>query len=65
MLEDPKESVLKDIAQRMNKTPGYVSAYKKRLLVDGVIEEHPGKTFSIAIPSFREYLQEIKNSDDL
>lgn len=41
MLEDPKESVLKDIAQRMNKTPGYVSAYKKRLLVDGVIEEHP------------------------
>lgn len=62
MLEDPKESKLKDIAARLHKTPGYTSTYKKRLLVSGVIEENPGKTFSIAIPSFREYLQEMKQS---
>lgn len=62
MLEDPKESKLKDIAARLHKTPGYTSTYKKRLPVSGVIEENPGKTFSIAIPSFREYLQEMKQS---
>jgi hypothetical protein len=63
MLEDPKESVLKDIAARLNKSPGYVSTYKRRLLSDGIIEENPGKSFSIVIPSFREYLKEMKQSE--
>lgn len=62
MLEDPKESTLKNIAARMNKTAGYASTYKSRLLMNGVIEENPGKTFSIILPSFREYLMEMKQN---
>lgn len=65
MLKDEKESALKDIAARMHKTPGYASTYKKRLLIDGIIEENPGKTISIAIPSFRDYLCEMKETEDM
>ena len=58
MLEDKEFSTLSSIAKRLGKTTGYASTYKTRLLQAGVIEEQPGNTFAIAIPSFREYLLE-------
>lgn len=60
MLQDREYSSLSDIARRIGKTTGYASTYKNRLILAGVIEEQPGNTFAIAIPSFREYLIEKK-----
>lgn len=56
MLKDQEYSTITDIAKRIGKTPGYVSTYKTRLLMAGVIEELSGGGFAIAIPSFREYI---------
>ncbi len=58
MLKDEKYSNLTDISERLGKSTGYCSTYKKRLLQSGIIEEKHGKKFEFAIPLFREYLQE-------
>ena len=57
MLKDQEYSTVTDIAKRIGKTPGYVSTYKTRLLMAGVIKELEGAVFTIAIPSFREYIK--------
>lgn len=58
MLKDEKYSNLTDVSERLGKTTGYCSTYKKRLLQSGIIEEKCGKKFEFAIPLFREYLTE-------
>ena len=58
MLKDERYSNLTDISERLGKTTGYCSTYKKRLLQSGIIEEKCGKKFEFAIPLFREYLME-------
>lgn len=58
MLADDNRSRISDVAERMNKTPGYVSTYKTRMLKAGIIEEEANGMFSFAIPAFRAYLQE-------
>ena len=58
MLEDPDESRLTDVAQRMGKSTSYASSYKLRLLNQGVIDETLRGRFVFAIPFFREWLEE-------
>ena len=53
MLKDEKYSNLTDVSERLGKTTGYCSTYKKRLLQSGIIEEKCGKKFEFAIPLFR------------
>jgi Mn-dependent DtxR family transcriptional regulator len=58
MLKDSEESSVSEIAERMNKKPGDVSTYKKRLMQAGVIEETGKSKVTFAIPMFREFLEE-------
>ena len=58
MLADEKYSRLAEVADRLRKSTGYASTYKKRLLAAGVIEEQAGNTFAFSIPYLREFLQE-------
>ena len=58
MLLDGESSRVTDIAQRMNKSSGYVSTYKTRLLRAGVIEEVSAGAVTFSIPELREYLAE-------
>ena len=58
MLKDSEESSVSEIAERMNKKPGYVSTYKKRLMQAGVIEETGKSKVAFAIPMFRDFLEE-------
>lgn len=45
-----------DLTQRLNKSSGYNSTYKKRLLEAGVIEEPESDVFRFALPDFTTYL---------
>ncbi|MBQ6904187.1 MAG: hypothetical protein IJQ26_06655, partial [Lachnospiraceae bacterium] len=58
MLPDKDYSILPDIAARLKKSSNYISTYKRRLLMAGVIEEGAGKTLSISMPMLREYLEQ-------
>lgn len=50
-----------DLTQRLGKSSGYISTYKKRLLEAGVIEEPEPGVFRFALPGFRDYLlQKVK-----
>ena len=58
MLQDPRESRLTDLAARLGKGGNYVSAYKKRLIEQGVIGERGRSAVAFELPGFREYLAE-------
>ena len=58
MTEDEKESAVSSIVKRLNKTSGYVSRYRGRLLERGVIESLSRGKVSFAIPGIKEYLKE-------
>lgn len=50
-----------DLTQRLSKSSGYISTYKKRLLEAGVIEESGFGVFRFALPGFRDYLLRKNN----
>ncbi len=58
MLPDREYSRLSDIGKRMKKSSGYISTYKNRMLLAGIIEEQPGNTLEFSLPFFREYFAE-------
>ena len=58
MLPDQEYSRLSDIGRRMKKSSGYISTYKTRLLLAGIIEEQPGNTLEFSLPFFKEYFAE-------
>lgn len=58
MLEDETETRQSDLAERLGKTSGHISRYKKRLLKQGIIQEIAKGRLSICLPGFREYLKE-------
>ncbi len=58
MLEDEGgESSTVDIGRRLGKKGNYVSQYKRRLMAQGVLEDHGHGMVSIGIPRFRDYLR--------
>ena len=57
MLQDEERSRLTDVAARMNKTTGYASTYKSRMLDAGIIEEYDNGSFAFAMPAFKQYLE--------
>ena len=59
MLEDDDSSSISQIAERLGKTAGHTSTYKKRMLQAGIIKENAGHTFAFAMPRFREYLMDM------
>ncbi|MBQ9001314.1 MAG: ATP-binding protein [Eggerthellaceae bacterium] len=56
MVDCGEACTISEVARRMGKGANYASTYKARLLKQGVLTEHDDKTFSFAIPLFREYL---------
>lgn len=58
MLEDDQASSSEDIAKRLEKTPSYVTTYRKRLLEQGILEMKGRSKIRIALPGVREYLPE-------
>lgn len=56
MTQDEGLTCRSDLTQRLNKSSGYISTYKKRLLEAGVIEEPEPGVFRFALPGFRDYL---------
>lgn len=58
MLEDDQASSSEDIALRLEKTPSYVTTYRKRLLEQGILEMQGRSKVRIALPGVREYLPE-------
>lgn len=48
-----------EIAKRTGRDSSWVSRYKKRLLVAGVIEEPRQGKFTFSLPGFAEYLSEV------
>lgn len=58
MLEDREVSRQADIARRLGKQSGHVSKYKKRLLLQGIIQERAKGQLEFCLPGFREYLQD-------
>lgn len=56
MLADDRVSKASELMERLGKSSGHVSTYKRRLLEHGVIDASPRGTFSFALPMLREYL---------
>lgn len=61
MTLDEELTYRSDLTQRLNKSSGYISTYKKRLLEAGVIEEPESGVFRFALPGFRKYLLQKVN----
>ena len=61
MAEDIRESKTGDIADRMGKSPTYVSQYRSRLQVAGIIEPSRYGYVRFTIPYMREFVK--KNAD--
>ena len=57
MLEDPGETDIADIKDRLGKKSNYVSQYKRRLMAQGVVEDRGHGMLAIEIPFFKEYLR--------
>lgn len=60
MLPDKHGSRLAEIARRMDRTTGYASTYKRRLLKLGVINESVGGVLDFELPMLREFLLEVE-----
>lgn len=58
MLPDQETSTLKDLGQRLGRSSGHVSTYKKRLLRAGVITTVGRGRVRFALPGLREALEE-------
>lgn len=56
MLADSRESRLSDISERLGEGSNYVSAYKRRLVEQGVISELGRGVVAFELPGFRDYL---------
>lgn len=63
MLEDERLTRQSDMASRLDKSTGHVSKYKKRLLIDGVIQERSKGILEFCLPGFREYYEERRAED--
>lgn len=59
MLVDDGETDSSALAGRLGRSSGHVSAYKKRLLESGIIEEGLRGKLRFSLPGFREYLKEV------
>lgn len=64
MLHCPLPCTMKDIIKVTEKTSGYLSTYKTRLLKAGVIQELPGKRLMYAMPYFIEFLEKQTELDN-
>ena len=58
MLQDERTTRQADMAGRLGKSSGHVSKYKKRLLIDGVIQERSKGLLTFCLPGFREYYED-------
>lgn len=59
MLVDEGETNPSALGDRLGRSSGHVSTYKKRLLEDGIIEEGLRGKLRFSLPGFREYLKEV------
>jgi len=57
MLDDRDYSNISDIAKRMDVTPKYAGAYRKRLIEQGIISSSGHGKVAFDLPMFREYVQ--------
>ena len=62
MAQDDAVSQRADIMARVGKSSSYVSAYKRRLLEAGVIEESSRGELKFALPGFRDYVRGIEEN---
>ena len=58
MAQDDDATRQSDLKTRINRSSSHVSAYKKRLLEAGVIEEPYRGTLTFALPGFRDFIRE-------
>lgn len=56
MAQDNGMTKQSDLTQRLGKSSGYVSSYKKRLIAAGVVEEPHRGMLRFALPGFREFV---------
>lgn len=56
MVSDEKESSMADISERMKVGKDYAQQYKRRLIDNGIIEQHRRGKVRIIIPYLREYM---------
>ena len=64
MAQDEKETTRADLMARLGKPSSHISAYKKRLLDGGLIEEPRRSVFVFALPKLREYILENYSNED-
>lgn len=64
MAQDEKETTRIDLMDRLGKPSSHISAYKKRLLDGGLIEEPRRSVFVFALPKLREYILENYSNED-
>lgn len=55
----------KDLAQKLGRTPGYVSTYRKRLLEDQVIEISEDGHIGFSLPFFKDFILETQEMEDI
>jgi hypothetical protein len=63
MAEDSAESAIADIEARLGRDHGYVSKYRSRLIVAGIIEPVRRGFVDFTIPYMRDFVRE--NADRL
>lgn len=56
MVQDEERTLRSDVVARLGKSSSHVSAYKRRLLDAGVIEEPRPGVLTFALPGFRDYV---------
>ena len=59
MLEDEGLSSIRDIAERMGVSSGYVSKYRARLLESGIIDEPKRGQVAIELPGLKSYVAKM------
>ena len=60
MAEDVAETKIIDIRKRMEKSSGFISKYRERLMTIGIIESKKYGTVQFVLPYMRDYLLEKK-----
>lgn len=64
MAQDDDVTTRSDLMDRLHKPGSHISAYKKRLMERGVIEETPKGDFRFALPGFRAYIREMEGMSE-
>lgn len=64
MLEDPRNSSMSDIAERLGVSTGYAAQYRRRLMETGVIGQRSRGVVGFDLPGWREFMQDKLEQGD-